>query len=181
MVEKFPKHDVLLGRDANTKLACHSHGFRTGYAVPHSDMTARDEERVTFFVNFMANSGLVVQSTWTAAAPPQEEMKTGNDRDKQDIICNLTVGTHVDCVLTLETVKATSCRNKENTFMSMDLEAVLPERDMSTEGKKHANKTNVERWKLSPPCREKSEDLKIDWTRYGKKQWKRWQQPPEKT
>ena len=43
--ERFPKHEVLIGLDANAKLASHSDGFRVGNAVPNSDMTAGDEER----------------------------------------------------------------------------------------------------------------------------------------
>ena len=49
---KFPKHEVLMGIDANTNLAGHADGFRVGSAVSKSDMTAGDEERATFFVNF---------------------------------------------------------------------------------------------------------------------------------
>ena len=49
----------------------HSDGFRVGNAVPHSSVTSGDEERATFFVNFMAQNGLVAQNTWTAAAAPQ--------------------------------------------------------------------------------------------------------------
>ena len=68
MLGKFPKHEVPMGLDANAKLAGHSDGFRVGYVVPHSDMTAGDEERATFFLNFMAQK----KNTWTAAAAPQE-------------------------------------------------------------------------------------------------------------
>ena len=65
----FQSTKCLLGIDANTKLADHSDGSRVGYEVPHSDMTAGDEEMATFMVNFMAKNGLVAQNTWTAAAP----------------------------------------------------------------------------------------------------------------
>ena len=74
--ERFPKHEVLTGLDANAKLASHSDGFRVGNAVPNSDMTAGDEERTTFFVNVVAKNGLVAQNTRTAAAAPQAEMYT---------------------------------------------------------------------------------------------------------
>ena len=50
----FRSTKCLTGLDANAKLASHSDGFRVGNAVPNSDMTAGDEERTTFFVNFMA-------------------------------------------------------------------------------------------------------------------------------
>ena len=73
---KFPKHEVLMGLDANVKLAGHSGGFRVGYAGPDSDMTANDGERATCFVNFMTKNGLVAQNTWTTADAPQEEMHT---------------------------------------------------------------------------------------------------------
>ena len=58
MLGKFPKHEVLMEIDASTKLAGHADGFRVGYAVRTSDMTAGDEERATFLVNFMAENGL---------------------------------------------------------------------------------------------------------------------------
>ena len=58
-----------MGLDANAKLASHSDGFRVENAVLISDMTAGDEERATFFVNFMAKNGLGAQNTSTAAAP----------------------------------------------------------------------------------------------------------------
>ena len=83
--ERFPKHKMPIGLDANAKLASHSDGFRVGNAVPNSDMTAGDEERTTFFVNFMAKNGLVAQNTRTAAAAPQGDMYTrkrmGQTRD----------------------------------------------------------------------------------------------------
>ena len=89
---------MQLGIDANTKLAG---GFRVGYAIPHSDMTAGDEERAIFLVNFMAKNGLASQYIWNAAAPPQEEMHTKKEWDKREIMGNLTVVTQVDYVLTL--------------------------------------------------------------------------------
>ena len=70
------KHEVLMGLDANAKLAGHSDGFREGDAVLNSDMTAGDEERATLFVNVMSKNGLVAQNTWTAAAALQGEMYT---------------------------------------------------------------------------------------------------------
>ena len=73
-----------MGIDAKTELAGHSGGFRVGYAVPHSDMMAGDEERATFFVNFMAKNGLAAQNTWTSAAPQEENVhkkRVGQTRD----------------------------------------------------------------------------------------------------
>ena len=58
-------------------------------------MTARDEERATFFVNFMAKNGLVAQNTRTAAAAPQEEMYTRKRVEQTRDTGNLTVGTQV--------------------------------------------------------------------------------------
>ena len=131
-----------MGLDTNAKLVGHSDGFRVGYAVPHSDMTAGDEERTTFFVNFMAKIGVVAQTTWTVAAP-QEEMYSRREWDKHEMLDNLAVGTQVDYGLTSETVKAKSCRIEENTFMSTDQKAVFLETDMSKEGTKHTHKTNI--------------------------------------
>ena len=66
--KSFPKHEVPIGLDAIAKLASHSDGFRVGNAVPNSDMTAGDEERATFFVNFMAKNGLVARNTRTSGS-----------------------------------------------------------------------------------------------------------------
>ena len=57
-------------------------------AVPNSDMTAGDQERATFFVNFIAKSGSVAQNTWTAAAAPQEELYTWKEWDKHNMLGN---------------------------------------------------------------------------------------------
>ena len=159
----FPKHEVLMGMDTNTELAGHSDGFRVGDAVPNNDMSAGDEERANFFVNFMTKKGLVAQNTWTEATAPQEEMYTSREWDKHEM-GNLAVGTLVDCVLTSGTVKVKSCRVEENTFMSTDHKAVFLGTDMSKEEKKHTNKTNIKNWKVSPQWKGKSEDLKIERT-----------------
>ena len=82
--------------DATAKLACRSDGFRVGYAIPNSDLTTGDEQRAICFVNFMIKNGLAAQNTWTAAAAPQEEMYTGREWDKHEIMGNLVVGTQVD-------------------------------------------------------------------------------------
>ena len=66
--------------------------LRVGYAVPRSDMTAGDEERETFFVNFMAKHGLVAPNSWTPAPASQEEMHTRNEWDEQEIMGSLSVG-----------------------------------------------------------------------------------------
>ena len=143
MSGQFPSHEVLMGTDANTKLAGHSDGFRVEYAVPHSDMSAREEERATFFVNVMAKNGLAAQNIWTSTAAPKEDMHTRKDWDKQEVMGNLTLATQVDTILTSETVKAKSCRVEENTFTSTDHKAGFQETDTSKEEKKRANKTNI--------------------------------------
>ena len=54
-----------MGLDANAKLGGHSDGFRVGYAVPHDDMTAGDEERANFFVNYITKNCLAAQNKCT--------------------------------------------------------------------------------------------------------------------
>ena len=125
------------------------------------------QETATFFENFMTKNGLVAQNTWTAAAAPQEEMYTRREWDKHEILVNLAVGTQVDYVLTIETVKAKSCRVEENTFISTDHKAVFLETDMSKKGKEHTNKISIKHWKPSPQwVKKKRVDLKMDWTRW---------------
>ena len=93
MLEKFPKHEVPMGLDANAKLAGHTNGFSVGDAVPNSDVMAGNEERTTFFLNFMTKNGLVAQNSWTATAAPQEDMYTRREWDEHEILGNLAVGT----------------------------------------------------------------------------------------
>ena len=90
-------------------------------------------------------------------------MYTRREWDKHEITGNLAVGTKV----TSETVEAQSCRIEENAFMNTAHKAVFLEaEDMSKEGKKHANKPNINNWKFSPQWEETKEDLKIYWTRW---------------
>ena len=93
MLEKFPKLEVPMGLDANAKLAGHTNGFSVGDAVPNSDMMAGNEERTTFFLNFMTKNGLVAQNSWTATAASQEDMYTRREWDEHEILGNLAVGT----------------------------------------------------------------------------------------
>ena len=90
--EKFPKHEVPMGLDANAKLVGHSDGFRVGSAVLDKDMTAVDEEGTTYFENLITKNGLVAKKTWTAAAASQEEMYTRREWDKNEMLGNLAVG-----------------------------------------------------------------------------------------
>ena len=87
--------------------------------------------------------------------------------DNHEIFGNLAVGAQVHYVLTLETVKAKSCRVGENTFMNTGHEAVFLETDISKEGK--INKTYIKNWKPSHhSVGEKGEDLKIDLEKLAK-------------
>ena len=52
---KFPKHEMLMGIIANTKLAGHTDGFRAGPAIP---------------IEIHARNGPVASNTWTAAHAP---------------------------------------------------------------------------------------------------------------
>ena len=96
MGESFPKHEVLIGLDASAKLASHSDGFRVGNVVPNSDMTAGDEERATFFVNFMAKNGLVAQKhSDRGSSTTRRNVHKEDVWDRHEILGNLTVGTQV--------------------------------------------------------------------------------------
>ena len=125
MMQKYPRHEIVLGMDANCKVAGLTDFFTIGSGVPASTMRAKDMDRATILQNFLCRSQLSLQNTWADFCCP-DDLHTRTDWEGNQ-------GAQIDFVATSMSVHIKSCELGQIGFMKTDHRPIL--RDIEIKGK----------------------------------------------